>query len=346
VTDDLRLRATRQSVIREPNFGEFANPIFSIPFANLVNVARLRPRYQGDPCVLGTGNAAQCARFGAPAVERVVRADGAQLTGGYFFGGNPDIKAERGKTSTFGAVITPRILPGLSLTLDYYNIDLKDAVGQVQPVDALTSCYITDPRADNPLCAAVTRDPLTGRIKDGFPVDRNLAFIKQKGVDVDASFKHDLPQGMLGRKLTWQYQASIVRTYTIQKNPVLEPIDCKGSYGFRCSSDAVSLVAPAYRHRASVAWTFDTFTAQLGWKRIGKVRDSTVGSSESIAAQDYFDLNFSVQPPIKGLTLNFGIDNIANKQPPLPKNSGSFNTYPDAYNVIGRTYGLALTYKL
>jgi iron complex outermembrane recepter protein len=346
ITDDLRLRATSQSVIREPNFGEFANPIFSIPFANLVNVARLRPRYQGDPCVLGTGNAAQCARFGAPAVGSYNSLDATNLTGGYFFGGNPDIKAERGKTSSFGAVITPKAMPGFSVALDYYNIDLKDAVGQVQPVDALTSCYITDPRADNPLCLAVTRDPVTGKIKDGFPVDRNLAFIKQKGVDLDMSFKHDVPSGMMARKLAWQYQASFVRNYTIQKNAVLDPIDCKGTYAFRCSSDAVSLVAPAYRHRASVSATFDMVTAQLGWKRIGKVRDSTVGSTESIGAQDYLDINFSVTPPIKGLTVNFGVDNFTNKQPPQPKNAGAFNTYPDAYNVIGRTYGLSLTYKL
>ena len=178
-------RSTQQTVIREPNFGEFANPVGSIPFASLVNVARLRPRYQGDPCVLGTGNAEQCARFKAPAVGAYNSLDPALLTGGYFFGGNPNIKAERGNTRTFGAVVTPTALPGFSLALDYYKIDLKDAVGVVQPVDALTSCYITDPRADNPLCQAVTRDPVTGRIKDGFPVDRNLAFIKQKGFDVD-----------------------------------------------------------------------------------------------------------------------------------------------------------------
>jgi iron complex outermembrane recepter protein len=346
ITDDLRLRATKQSVIREPNFGEFANPVFSIPFANLVNVARLRPRYQGDPCVLGTGNAAQCARFGAPAIGSYNSLDAANLTGGYFFGGNPDIKAERGKTTTFGGVITPKSLPGFSMTLDYYSIELKDAVGQVQPVDALTSCYITDPRPGNPLCQAVTRDPVTGRVKDGFPVDRNLAFIKQKGVDVDVSFKHNLPAGMLASKLAWQYQAAVVRSYSIQKNAVLDPINCKASYGFRCSSDSVTLVAPSYRHRASVSATTGIVTTQVGWKRIGKVNDSTVGSTESIAAQDYFDINFSVASPIRGLTVNFGVDNVTKKQPPFPKNAGTFNTYPDTYNVIGRTYGLSLTYKM
>ncbi len=74
LNDDLLLRATSQSVICDPNFGEFANPVFSIPFAKLRTVARLNPRSQGDPCVLvgvdaqgrpnaPTGNAAQCARL-------------------------------------------------------------------------------------------------------------------------------------------------------------------------------------------------------------------------------------------------------------------------------------------
>jgi iron complex outermembrane recepter protein len=343
VNDDLRLRSTRQSVIREPNFGEFANPVFSIPFSRLVTVARLQPRYRGDPCALGTGNAEQCARFGAAPVGSYNSLDPALLTGGYFFGGNPDIRAERGTTRTFGFVLTPTFAPGLSTTVDYYHIKIRDAVGVVQPVDALTSCYITDPRADNPLCQAVTRDPATGRIKDGFPVDRNLALIEQKGFDLDVSYKHKLPAAV-GGNLTWQYQAAFVRDYTIQRNPVLQPLDCKGTYGSTCSSDAVSLVAPDYRHRASITWALDALTTQLGWKRIGKVRDSALGSTESIAAQNYFDLNFSWQPAAKGVRVNVGIDNVANKQPPTPKNASLFNTYPDTYNAVGRSYGVSVTY--
>lgn len=345
INDDLRFRATKQSVIREPNMGEYANPVFSIPFNLLVTTARLRPRYQGDPCALGTGDQAQCKRFGAAAPGSYNSLDPALLGGGYYFGGNPDISAEKGDTKTLGVVLTPSFVKGMSLTVDYYNIKLKDAVGQVQPVDALTSCYITDPRADNPLCQAVTRDPASGRIKDAYPVDRNLAYIKQEGFDIDASYKQNVPFGLPGKKLNWQYQAAVVKSYSIQKNPVLDPIDCKGSYGFRCSSDAVSLVAPAYRHRASLAWDFDAVTAQLGWKRVGKVKDSTVGSTESIASQDYLELNFSIRPSIAGLVVNVGIDNLFDKQPPLPTNAAIFNTYPDTYNVMGRSIGFTVTYK-
>ncbi len=347
INDAMRVRATSQNVLREPNFGEFANPIFSIPFANLRTVARLNPRYQGDPCVsvngaAPTGNAAQCARL-APGLAPYDSLNAANLTGGYFFGGNPDIRAEKGKTTTFGLVLTP--LPGLSLTADYYKIRITDAVGQIQPVDALTSCYITDPSAGNPLCEAVTRDPVTKRIKDGFPVDRNLALIEQEGVDLDASLRLRNAFGMKGHNLTLQAQLALVTKYNIQKNPLLDGVDCKASYGARCSSDAVSLVAPDYRHRVAATWGYDAYTAQLGWKRIGKVKDSTVGSTEVIKAQDTFELNLSLKMPITGLTINMGVDNLFDKKPPTPTNAGSFNTYPDTYNIMGRTYGLAVSYK-
>jgi iron complex outermembrane recepter protein len=347
LNESVRLRATDQSTIRDPNFGEFANPVFSIPFANLVNVARLRPRYQGDPCVLGTGNAEQCKRFGAPAVGSYDSLSAANLTGGYFFGGNENIRAEKGKSQTLGLVLQPAAVPGLSMSMDFYSIKINDAVGVVQPVDALTSCYITDPRADNPLCAAVTRDATTGRIKDGFPIDRNLALIKQTGVDLDFSYRQNAPFGLTGQRAVWQYQASVVRSYTIQRNPVLDAIDCKGTYGSRCSSDAVTLVMPDYRHRASLAWTVQGLTTQLGWTRIGKVRDSAVGSTGSIPAQDYLDLNVALQTPLKGLSVNVGVDNLTGKKPPTGfTNPGVFNTFTDTYNVLGRSYGLSLNYKL
>lgn len=343
VGDDLRLRATRQTVIRDANIGEFANPVFSIPFANLVTVARLFPRYAGDPCALGTGDAPQCQRLGYKTAYN--SRDPLNLVGGYFFGGNANIRAERGKTYTVGGVLTPRFLPGFNLSVDYYNIKIDDAVGQIQPVDAITSCYITDPRADNPLCAAVTRDPVTGRILNAFVDDRNLASIKQQGIDVDFNYGFAVPAGLPGRRIALGYQASFVTSYSIQRNAALTPINCKASYGARCSSDLVTLVTPDYRHRATFTWDSEPLTVQFGWKRIGEVRDSAVGSTEVIKPFDYFDLNIAIRPPIRGLTVAMGIDNLFDKKPPLPANAGAFNTYPDTYDVLGRSFGISVTMR-
>src|SRR3546814_18670876 len=49
VSDDLRLRGTRKTVIRDANIGEFANTVFSLPFANLSSVQRLFPPSAGEP---------------------------------------------------------------------------------------------------------------------------------------------------------------------------------------------------------------------------------------------------------------------------------------------------------
>jgi iron complex outermembrane receptor protein len=345
VSDDLRFRATRQTVIRDPNIGEFANPVFSIPFANLRTVARLFPRYAGDPCV-GATNPATITQCTAQGYRGAYDSNNpAKLTGGYFFGGNANIQAERGTTWTAGGVLTPSFVPGLNLSVDWYKIDITDAVGQIQPVDAITSCYITDPTPGNPLCKAVTRDSVTGFIKDAFVDDRNLAAIRQQGVDVDFKYSFDVPFGLPGSKWILGYQGSIVTKYTIQRNAVLTPIDCKASYGARCSSDLVTLVAPDYRHRATYTWDSELMTAQFGWKRIGSVKDSTVGSTGSISAFDYFDLNLALRPPVKGLTVAFGIDNLFDKKPPTPVNPGAFNTFPDTYDVLGRTFGISLTIR-
>lgn len=345
VSDDLRLRGTRQSVIRDPNIGEFANQIFSIPFSRLRTVARLFPRYAGDPCVGATDPATvtQCTAQGyrGPYDSN----DPANLTGGYFFGGNPDIRAERGRTWTAGGVFTPRFLPGLRLSVDWYKITIQDAVGQIQPIDALTSCYVTDPSPDNPLCRAVTRNPATGFIGDAFVDDRNLAEIRQEGIDVDFNYEFDVDLGLPDSKLAFGYQGSFVTDYTIQRNAALAPIDCKGTYGARCSSDLVTLVAPDYRHRATVTMDSEPLTVQLGWRRIGEVRNSAVGSNATIEPYDYFDLNLAIRPPVEGLTLSVGIENLFGKSPPLPVNPGAFNTFPDTYDVLGTRFGFAVTLK-
>lgn len=345
VSRDLRLRGTRQTVIRDANIGEFANPVFSIPFANLRTVARLFPRYAGDPCV-GATNSATITQCTAQGYRGPYDSNNpANLAGGYFFGGNANITAERGKTYTLGGVLTPRFLPGLSLSVDWYKISIRDAVGQIQPIDALASCYVTDPSPDNPLCLAVTRDPVTGFIRDAFVDDRNLAFIKQEGVDVEFNWRFDAPIGGADNKWILGYQGSFVTKYSIQRNAALLPVDCKGSYGARCSSDLVTLVVPDYRHRATFTWQSEPLTAQIGWKRIGSVKDSTVGSTGRIAAYDYFDFNLALRPPIEGLTLTFGVDNIFGKKPPLPVNPGAYNTFPDTYDVLGRTFGMSVTLR-
>ncbi len=342
VTRDLVFRGSYQTVVRVPNFGELDGALASLPFSRLRTVARLTPRYTGDPCALGTGNAAQCTSLGYKGSYDSL--DPANLVGNYYYGGNADLKPEKGNTLTVGGALTPRFAPGFSATVDFYKINLNGATGVIQPVSALTSCYITDPTPGNPLCKLVTRDPVTGYILDAYVNDQNLGFIKQQGVDFNVRYVHALPQGLPGKQVGFRYQGNLVTSYTLQQNSTVQPINCRGTYGARCSADGVSQVAASYKHYATFDWKFDLATAQLGWRHIGGLRDSTLNSTGTIPAYDYFNLSVSLKPR-KNLIVNLGLNNIFDLQPPTPVNAGANNTFTDTYDVLGRTFGLSISLR-
>ncbi|TXC71029.1 TonB-dependent receptor [Sphingomonas ginsenosidivorax] len=340
VDRNLRARGTYQRVLRTPNFGEFAASTSSLPFNNLVTVDRLKPRYGGDPCVLGTGDAAQCARFGAPAAGSTNSNAPGYLTGNYFYGGNPDIQPETGYTTTAGVVLTPTFLPGLNVTVDWYELDLRGAVGVIQPIAAITSCYVTNPTAGNPLCGLVTRNA-NGSFKDAFVNNQNLGRLLQRGLDITASYTLRA-DWLPGKGLRASYQGNVVTSYVIQANSTVAGIQCKGTFGATCSSDGTTLVQPAYRHTAGLGWLIDGGVIQFDWQRIGKVKSSATGSTETLSAQNTFDLSAS-HDFTDVITMSAGVYNMFDKKPPRVSSGGVFNTFPDTYDILGRTIGFSLT---
>lgn len=343
IDDNIRLRGTLQRVIRTPNFSEYAAAQSSIPFSALITVARLTPRYGGDPCVLGTGDPTQCAHFGAPAVGSTNSFDPSYLEGAYYYGGNRKIQPETGRTKTLGIVFTPTFLSGFNMTVDYYELDLFGAIGVIQPINSITSCYITNPSPSNPLCALVSRDPANGHFLNAYVNNQNLGRLDQKGFDIGATYVIE-PDWLPGDGLQFSYQGNIVYRYLFQPNPTVTPIECAGTYGATCSSDATTLVQPDYRHDAYVSWLFDNGEVRLNWVRIGSVRNSAPGQPGHIPAQDYFDLTGSYQLT-SNIRLSGGIQNLFDKDPPVVASGGVFNTFPDTYDVRGRMFSVALTFR-
>lgn len=343
INSDLRIRANKLTAFRAPNLGEFASPITGLSlslFDQTSNdfVPRFAGRFDGDPCLLGTGDAAQCAAFGAPPVGSEFDSSTAEYT----YGGNPDIKPEQAESDTIGIVYTPSYIDGFDVSIDYYSIEVTDAVSQIQPSAALQSCYIDNPSPNNPLCGAVLRDPNTGFISTAIVNDFNLAAIKQVGVDLAANYVMDAPDVMGGR-FRFSYQGNFVTEQTRQNNSTVAEMDCKGTYGSACSGDFASILQADYKHRTTFDWQLDTMNFQLGWRRIGEV-DYAVDRSETISAQDYIDFAASWQAT-DTIALNFGIDNLFDKAPPTPElGANHFNTVSD-YSVIGRTLGVAVRYS-
>lgn len=73
--------------------------------------------------------------------------------------GNPLLSAEKSNSVTIGAVVQPRMIPGLSLTVDYYHINIRNAIFSLAPQTIINQCYDSASGINNPFCAVVFRNP-------------------------------------------------------------------------------------------------------------------------------------------------------------------------------------------
>ncbi len=344
VNDELRIRGQRQTTVRSPNLGEFAGPEGRLPLslfdpASPRFIPRLGGRFDGDPCLDGRGDASQCAAQGAAAPGTPFDASKAV----YSYGGNPNIKTEKGETTTFGVVVTPNSYPGASLIVDYVSIEIDDAVGVIQPIAALKDCYIDNPSPGNPLCGAVLRDPATGLISQALVNDFNLASLKQDGYDIRLKVPLDV-FGAAGERFRFSYEAAIVVDQSRRANATVPATDCQATFGGSCSGDGASFLQPDYKHRADLHWTSSQWrgaiSAQLSWRRIGAVANAG-DRSDTIDAQDYFDLTASYDVN-EAVRVTFGVKNVFDNEPPIPRAGGNFFGTLSEYDSLGRAMGVSL----
>jgi len=138
----IALRGTYSTAFRAPSISElYSGAADDFPSAS-------------DPCdttdgpISGT-TAQKCADQGVPAnFHNAVSQLRSKI------GGNPNLGPEKAKIFTTGLVWEPPQLKGLALTLDYFNLAIKDAVQSEGVSVILANCYV---RGDDNECAKVHR---------------------------------------------------------------------------------------------------------------------------------------------------------------------------------------------
>ena len=101
------------------------------------------------------------------------------------------------------------------------------------------------------------------------------------------------------------------------------------------------------KSRATAGWSRDWFSAQLTWRHLSDVEDGDDDREyyrEYIGAYDYFELSMSAEVG-DHLEVMLGAKNLFDKEPPVwGWNSWEANTFPNVYDVFGRTIYARLTY--
>lgn len=325
--DGLRLRGIYQRAVRAPNINELFSPVVG-GTGSLTN----------DPCAgtITAAVAAICRAQGAPAssIGRIPEPISGQIN--IFTGGNPGLSAEKSNTYTFGAVINPPSLRAFSLSVDYYSIKILNAVDTSSPQTTISDCFVNNPSPTSAQCLVIKRNTLdgslSGNLEFGVPaLLQNLASIKTDGIEVSSGYHGDI--GRFNYALA--YAGAYILDYK-QNN-----LQYAGHFG---SDSSPHEPMPRYKHVATLSVGLDKVLFLTRWRFLGRVKADvdTPILIDSISNYSYFDETMVVSINDK-FNLRLGVQNIGNKKPPIVgstvgTDSNAGNTFPNTYDVIGRTF--------
>lgn len=320
-TADFRLRATRSRDIRAPNLVELYTPAApSLPLPQ-------------DP---------------RPGVAPITNAAGVTV------GGNPDLKPEIANTVTFGVVFQPTYLKRLSVSADYYRIDIDGAITSTAPSNVVNNCMLGGVYSGNSYCSLITfanNDVKNGQITGIRGTTANVAEFRTRGLDMQLSYRQ--PLGELNAALAGTLG------FNIQGTRVFE---------YRTSTD-VSALYPEGINRAGQTgagfggpaglpkWMWTT-ALDYKWKRLsvnGQVRfisrghqnnglvgpdepgytPAAVNSVNNNQIPSYTLVNVGASYDFGGESgrreLYFTINNLLDRTPPPPANQNAY------YDLAGLT---------
>lgn len=286
--DDLKLRGNYARAVRAPNIGELFTPIT----VGLTNLAV-------DPCALAapTQNLnlrAICIAQGAPVgtIGSITNPTAAQAN--IATGGNLNIKPETATTWTVGAVFQPAFLPRFSMSVDYYNIKVKDVIGAPLPGDLISACFgtITSSSATNPACTVIRRNPITGGL-DGDPAITqglfapldNLGKLATDGIDVAMNYSHEFGDIKWASSFTGNW----TNHSKFQATPSGLNRECAGYYSVNCSF--TGSIQPKYQFSWRNTVSYGKLDVSLLWRWVSKVRFEPQQLDDDAAAADAANRN-------------------------------------------------------
>ena len=342
----LRFRAGLQQAIRAPNVRELYEETITDIGAAV------------DPCAPGWGFVltpelvAACARNGGADLpdedyETLVTT-----------GGSTDLKAETARTLTIGVVAQP--IAGLNLTVDYYEIDIRDAIGVLGGGDgflgAVTGCIYGGADPADVLCQAFTRGE-DGFVSELYIPNANLARLRTRGIDWQASYGFRL----VGGRMQLTLSGTRLLASDVQTNENLGIVTCAGSFGGPCGNTIQGVAIPKWKLFNRASYKIGPATFSLRHRYFSSTKDGrfagTAANSQpppdnipvnAVHAQSRHYLDSAITFDIANrFALTLGVNNLFDAKPSLVGSQQvQANTDPSLYDVLGRRYFVAVRAKL
>jgi outer membrane receptor protein involved in Fe transport len=360
--DDLLFRGTIAEVFRAPSVTDlFAGPAGNAPLLQdrcvgyVFNPAA--PSVHDRAC----GPASGATDIPAGGIQDTGLSQSTGVTSGAAYVGY-DLQPEQGKSFDWGMVYDPSWLPGFSVSVDYWRLYLNDTITNISAQIVLNSCY-DDPGSD--LCRFINRFS-DGEINYIRQPAVNLGRLDTKGWDVALRYK-------IADTAWGSWNVGFDGTYVAQWDNDTDPSS---------DNDAVVHLAGHYnlsygmygriRARAFANWNLGDWSA--GWRiryvgpfDLGSADDRQGSSADAACLHDpntgapnafcavevpfgsyvVHNLNVGYAMPSINSRIEFGVDNVFDKQPPFlyQNNVLNANTDVSTFDTIGRYFWARYTVK-
>jgi len=235
-------------------------------------------------------------------------------------GGNPGLRPEIAKTLTLGMTWTPQSIPGLDISVDYFDIEINDVISAIGLQDILNRCA----DGNQLMCARVERDA-NNEIIRAVSTFANLSQHATDGVDIEIAWRgaanmFGIPGRVNVRALgTWVHSLStddgIVKLEYVTSQNV-----------------ASSLGVPKWRAIGSIGFDSTRFSANFRTRYIsaGHYDRNQAIINGAIGSYFYHDLGASAKFSGGQVEVYTTIHNLANKKAPIN------STFSPTYDVLGR----------
>jgi outer membrane receptor protein involved in Fe transport len=330
VIKDITVRGNFTHAIRAPAITELFNP--SSTFFG----------FAVDPCDAsnldnGPDPAARQANCAAAGLDPAFQALSNQRSFHQAIIGNAALKNERSNAWSVGTILNPRFIPGLTISADYLDIKLKDAISSFSATQVANACYDSPTFPDNDFCSRVSRDP-TGQLDFIQTSYFNAASYHYQGVLAALAYRHRTPflgaGSQIGVNLQYQYLKKLNQKATSDSAPT----HLAGTLGYPHHSAVLNL---NYQRGPFGLFTSFNYTGKVNQEadeaadfREHQKLDDVVFVNAGIS----FDINNALGRGFgKGMTFRFMVDNLFNTKPPypVPADGGVVTYFP---GVLGRYY--------
>lgn len=312
-------------------------------------------------CRQQMGEAASTIYYDEPIEDQPDPGQGGQV----FLTGNPNVQPESADTFTAGLVMTSPFrqnwLQGLTLSVDWYQIEVEDMIAQFTTTTIAERCYSLEwnPTGDinSEFCSLIRRNP-----SDGSPLSLDTTFtnetrVKLSGLDVNLNwnaqfqdFGMDLPGGF-GVNMLATFPLKI-DTQTNELSPVRDWVGHQG--GGDCPS-GVSCTGYDYQLFTTFNYFNGPLNMSLRWQHLPDIKSGALVTNPNSTSQgvhssyNMFALTGGYQLN-QNLRLQAGIENLFDKKPPLAGGNPDATPYPTppihtsggTYDPLGRRYFVAL----